>query len=264
MIPRGRVRFIQTTAALLAVSFAMVSHAVGVVRIASGEWIPYNGKDLNEQGFCSHIVTEAFKASGYDVEFEYYPWKRSFHLVEEGTFDATLCWVETEERKGPFLISEPILTEKVFFFHRRDMDFEWNTIDDLAKFKIGGTIGYSYGEPFENAVKENRIQVDRVSKDELNFRKLLRGRIDIYPIEFIVGYSIIANTFKPAQALLLTNHPKPLRVTKYHLLVSRALPGDRPEKLLEAFNRGLQSLHESGKYDEMSDLLFEGYYNPQQ
>ncbi len=241
---------------------AGVVQAGEVVRVASGEWVPYSGREIPEQGFCSHVVREAFMSAGYTVEFEYFPWKKAYQLAEDGKFDATLCWVEAEERKASFLFSDPIATEKVVFFHRKDFDFDWAVFDDLARYKIGATLGYNYGEAFQQAEAEKRIVVERVNKDELNLKKLLRGRIDLYPIEFTVGHSLIIKTFKPTQAAMLTNHTRPLRVTQYHLLISRALPGNRAEELLAAFNAGLQALHESGTYETMSDRLFDGQYDP--
>lgn len=48
------------------------SSLANTVRLANGEWAPYQSKSLKHGGYISHLVTEAFAAEGYDVEFVYF------------------------------------------------------------------------------------------------------------------------------------------------------------------------------------------------
>ncbi|MEE9297196.1 MAG: amino acid ABC transporter substrate-binding protein, partial [Phycisphaerae bacterium] len=57
------------------------------IRLTNGEWQPYLSKDSPHHGFASHIVTEAFALVGVEVEYGFFPWKRSFKLAKEGTWD---------------------------------------------------------------------------------------------------------------------------------------------------------------------------------
>ena len=47
------------------------------LEIATTEYPPYYGKDLENGGFMTEIVVEVFKRAGYDAEIKFLPWKRA-------------------------------------------------------------------------------------------------------------------------------------------------------------------------------------------
>ena len=59
-------------------------HAAEVVTLASGEWAPYQSKNLKNGGFISQVITESFAEEGYEVKFVYLPWKRGFEEAKAG------------------------------------------------------------------------------------------------------------------------------------------------------------------------------------
>ena len=65
--------------------------------------------------------------------------------------------------------------------------------------------------------------------------KLLVGRIDIAPIEMVVGYTLIHKLFPPSRAAMLTNHPKPIADEHYYLIISKDLPPVKQKKLMNDF-----------------------------
>ena len=76
-------------------------------------------------------------------------------------------------------------------------------------------------------------------------RQLLAGRIDVFPLDKVVGFDMLHRHFSPAERARLSFHPLPLRSDNLHLLLSREIPGNA--ELIERFNRGLAQLRESGK-----------------
>jgi len=204
----------------------------------------------------SHIITEAFALEGVTVIYKWVPWKRAYEITKEGGYDATPTWVPTPEREQDFYFSNTILVNQKVFFHLKSFPFDWETIKDLQGMKIGGTLGYTYGE----AVKEGKLTVDWVPRDFQNFRKLAAGRIQIFPQEFDVGYAYI-HDLPPEhaeQAALLTHHPKPLLETTHHLIFSKQVA--KNQRLLELFNKGLKTLKESGKLDKYFEASRQGAY----
>ena len=87
------------------------------------------------------------------------------------------------------------------------------------------------------------------------------GRIDIATIEMIVGYSLLNKIYRPAQAQMITNHPKPIAESHYYLMISKTLPLTKQKKILKDFNNGLKVLKDSGKYRKMVEDMIQGYYN---
>lgn len=230
------------------------------VRITNGEWEPYLGEYCPHYGLSSHIVSESFKLEGIKVEWRFFPWKRSFIMAKEGkNWDASCCWWPGGEIGQNFLVSEAVNESSVVFFHLRSFKFDWKSLDDLKGLRIGGTFEYEYSKEFMAAMNENRIYVETVPRDELNYRKLLAGRIDIFPNDPIVGYSQIRNNFPPEKAELFTHHPKELQSTTLNLIISKQCKNGK--FFLDKFNSGLKKLKDSGRFDQMLKDVMNGKYD---
>lgn len=228
------------------------------MQVAIGEWPPFVSEDLQHYGLAARIVTEAFAKEDIDVEYRFYPWKRAYFEVLQGDQDATAIWSRTSEREEEVLYSEPVLTTDKVFFHLDDTSFDWEDIDDLEGYTIGATNGYAYGEAFAEAEEQGRIDVEYANSDKQNIEKLIRGRIDLFVVEEPVGHSILNTDFEPEAVEDVVQHPRALQETKYHLLFSQAI--DDGEKLLESFNRGLESLREDGRIDRYVEASQGGEY----
>jgi len=145
------------------------------VTIAVGEWAPHISEELVHLGVVARIMTEAFESQGYQVEYGFFPWKRSMEYVKSGEWDASGAWSRTEDREPFFYFSDPILEVKTVIFHLKSTNVNWNSIEDLKNLKIGATIGYNYGAEFEKAEQDGILNVQRASSDETNLRKLMGG-----------------------------------------------------------------------------------------
>lgn len=215
------------------------------VRLAIGDWEPYTSSadDLKSK-ILETMVTEAFKLEGIDVEYEYFPWKRSYSLAKSGQFDGTFPWAKTEEHLKDFYIHEIyLIKDEGVFFHLKSKKFEWNNFEDLNKYTLGVTLGYKE----ESIYKQKGINAQAVPSEDLNFKKILAGRIDAYQTSKIVGYATINRLFTPEDAKLFTNHPKPAVENEFYILFSKKTPNG--QRLANKFDSGLKKLKESGAYD---------------
>ncbi len=219
--------------------------AADSVRLVSGEWPPFHGEQLPSQGIATRIVSEAFALEGIEVQWEFLPWARSLQLAAQGQRTGTAVWRRNAERERLFLISDPVLKTQTHLFHRKDFDFDWQTLDDLHGLRLGATRGYFYGKAFAQAEAAGQLSVQRINSDAVALRQLLGGRIDLFPIAKTVALNLLAQDFTPAEQARLSFHPKPLSSHNQHLLLSRQVPGNA--ELLERFNRGLKRLQDSGK-----------------
>ncbi len=246
---------------VLMLSANMLS-AETTIRITNGEWEPYMSEYSPHYGLASHVVSEAFKLEGVKVIWEFFPWKHSLIMARAGKdWDASCCWWPSQEIGQDFLISEPVCKSSVVFFHLKSYQFDWASIDDLKGLIIGGTFEYEYSDEFMAADRQKRINVDWVAVDEINYRKMLAGRISIFPNDPIVGYSQIRNTFSPEEAALFTHHPRELQSTTLSLIISRQSEDGR--QLMAKFNSGLKKLKASGRYERMLEDVMAGKYDKQ-
>ena len=229
--------------------------------LANGEWPPYLSEHYTHHGLASHLVSEAFKLEGIDVEYSFYPWARAFSFVQSGERIGSILWSFNEERARDVLYSEPVIALRTVFFHRKDRSFAWYRLEDLKAWQIVATLGYYYGAEFKRLEEAGTLQVSRVRSDELAFDMLVAGRIDLVAAQFEVGYEILHRRFVPSVAAAVTNSES-FDQTDYHLIISRKAPDGR--RIIDRFNAGLARLRASGRFDEMMAAAAKGAYGPPQ
>lgn len=218
-----------------------------VVRIANGEWPPYSGENLAYYGLASRIVTEAFKREGVTVHYGFFPWRRAYLLAMTSGWDGTAVWSRNDERAQHFYYSDPVVESDTVFFHLKTTRFSWNSIDDLSGYVVGVTNGYYYHPALDSAIKAGKVHVQVGASDEQNLRKLLAGRIDVFPIERLVAMALLRAHFTPEEAARLTFNSKRVNVEQLHLLLGKQRPENR--ELIDEFNKGLKKLRDEGRID---------------
>lgn len=209
------------------------------IAITTGEWPPYNGKKLPGEGFANAIVRAAFCEMGIEVRFEYFPWSRALKLAGDGSWDASAIWAFSEKRSRVLYYSVPIVEGQDVFYYRVGTDFDWQSLEDLHRWKLGGTIGYSY-PALNDATGKILVPMERAPSDVLNFRKLLAGRIDVFVADRRVGEYLLTNAFTAAERAKIRQHPQILSTIQYYLVFSKR--GPHATFLLATFNEGIARL----------------------
>lgn len=244
-----KVQFRSIYVFLLLFSSIQTTAANTTVHLTLGEWKPYISETMPEYGTFTQIVTESFALSNINVEYSFYPWKRAVYLAREGQVDGVIAIAYSKEREKDFLFNEePILVGDRVFFHLKDFDFSWNNISDLKDIPIGGTFEYYYGDAFAKAEEEGDIQVDRVNTDLQNLKKLLAGRINLFPITKEIGQYIIKVDLPEYSDEIIYN-TKPLISTSFYIVLSKKLKTSAD--IMESFNSGFTKLKQNGRYDEL-------------
>ena len=226
-----------------------------VVSIASGEYVPWSSQDYEDGGFLHRIISESFLLAGFKPQYSYYSWAKSYEQVRAGKHQVAAYWACSLERQEHFYCSDPIGKEDVVFFYHRDNPLkEWQSLDDLAGYRIGATQGYTYTRAFWDAADSNRLNVQVVTRDELNMKMLIRKRLDLVLMGYVAGVGLMNKHFKPVEISQIRHHPQPLTTVTFHLLVPRDL--ENGKELLHQFNAGLAKLRASGKYREHFEYYF--------
>ncbi|MCP3925907.1 MAG: ABC transporter substrate-binding protein [Desulfobacterales bacterium] len=231
---------------------SLVLKKLFILQMASGNLI----EKLKHYGVASHIVTESFAIEGVTVKYVFRPWKRAYREAQYGAYDGSLIWSYDKERGKYFYFSDPLIDGKSVFFHLKNYPFVWKSIADLKNHKIGGSLGYKYA--FEEEISGIKIDIDRAPTDIINFKKLLLGRIQIFPCDMNVGYAILNIHFKPEEIQKITHHPKHYSSTTYHLILTKK--NKINELLIQKFNKGLSRLRETGQFDQFVEASLRGEY----
>ena len=217
------------------------------VIMATGEWIPYTSETLEDHGEFTHRVTRVFQEMGIEPDYRFYPWRRCFDSVVKGRAWAAFPYAYTPERADKVMYSDPISCSRTLFFYYDAVgDREvpvFRQLSDLKPYRLGGITGYYYEETFKKA----GLTVEYVNKEIYGIEKLIRGRIDLMPVNERVAWHLIHTHF-PQYADNFKFIFPPLTENLLYLIVSKAYP--RGIELLKEFNAALKTCVEK-KYIEI-------------
>ncbi len=245
-------------AVLFILFIPLLIFAKETIRITNGEWAPYLSKNLSHNGFASHVVKEAFSAVGINVEYGFFPWKRSYKLAKEGEWHGTVVWVYTKERAKYFHYSDAVIVDSEHLFHLKEFKLEWDKTDDLQGLKIGGTLHTVY-PVFEKAEIQGVLTIERSGTYENLYRRLLKKRIDAIPQVSAVGSYLIRTKLSAIERSHITFSPTIIEKRKYSLILSKAV--DDNKRYLKLFNEGLAIIKKNGKYNHLYSDLKQGRYD---
>ncbi|ELX08699.1 hypothetical protein Jab_2c07540 [Janthinobacterium sp. HH01] len=216
------------------------------VTLTIHDYPPFIGMDLPYGGLLTRVVVEAFKASNVTVRFERVSSNRAITGVMMGLYDGGFGWAHTPERDRKLLYSDTsIYTFRMVFFQRRDMQVNWNSLADLGKYQIGTTLGDHYSEEFSALHAQRKLKVQEAAGDVNNMRKLLLGRIDLFPMEEEAGKMLMQTSLTEAEQARLSYQSKPISAVPTYVVLRRDLPNAR--ELLDRFEQGYRQLQDSGQ-----------------
>lgn len=217
--------------------------------LTNGEWPPFFSEHMPHGGIGTRIVQEAFAQSDILVNFDYMPWKRGLDLAAHGNHDGSVGWRKSINRQRQFLFSTPLLKLDTVFFHKKSRPFDWTNLEDVGHLKVGATLGYAYIDKLRSATRSHGGRLELAPSDEINLRKLISGRIDVFPCSKSVGRFILHTQIGTDSAKAITYHPQPLLSGPIYLLISKDVPN--AQEIIKRFNSGLRQLKECGRYDHI-------------
>ena len=220
----------------------LAAHGMGaekVVSLATTEWEPYVGEKLENYGFTSEIISEAFKRVGYKTKFSFKPPKRVMADVESGEYDGGYPAYYSDKRARRFDYSNPFAEGPLGFYKRKDRNISYRTLRDLAPYKIGVCLGFAYPKEFSAA---DYLQKEVARDEKANLRKLARRRIDLFITDKLAAKAAI-NQFVPEGKAVLEFMEPPLEIRKLHLIFGKKRGNERKRK---DFNIGLKMIIEDG------------------
>src|SRR5690606_22481274 len=146
---------------------------------------------------------------GMKPVYRFFPWNRAFKLVETGQFLVSVGWIKNDERSKLVNFSKsPIYETETALFFLKKRPIKFDKFEDLIGLRIGLTRDYAWPVEFENAINKLNLQIEIAPSDELNMRKLLSGRIDVFPADRTVGRKLIEQMFDPIERGFIVEHPK--------------------------------------------------------
>ncbi len=210
--------------------------------VHSGNWPPYTGKDLPEQGLAIDLVTTALKRAGYDPHISIDSLERILEGSKTGVYDVFATPWYTMDRGQYLDFSQPYLESSIRFIKRKDSTFEYTGFDDLEGMTIGVIKDYAYDEDFNQSPA-----IEKIGESSLlgNLQKLIEKEIDLtLDDERVLRYQI--NRFMPGNMAKLQILEKPLAVRGVNIGVSHNNPNHA--KIVTDFNKAIAAMKQDGTY----------------
>ncbi len=235
------------------VQMSFASDKSKVLKLASLDWEPYSSPSIPHNGYSIELLRRVFLRAGYQLDVNFLPWPRVLSEVETGRHDIAAPAYPSEERYKKYWVSESFATSQLGFFKLRQTQFSFKDISKLKNYRIGAVRGYSNGSIIDVMTD---IEKEIVSKDEMNIKKLVNGRIDLAIGDRLNGLTIIRKLLdtetdaKKKEALRSIEFVDPPLVDNtLHVLVSRARPDGA--KILSEFNAALKAMKADGSLEKI-------------
>jgi len=225
------------------------------LRIGTGDWAPYVDQKRRDGGALARLISAVFAEAGYQVEYVFHPWDRNVLMLQQGQLHAIMPYSCAPSRLNYGICSDALVRGEIVLFHRRDQAFDWARVEDLPKYRIGTTLGYSYGPAFDEALQAGRLSVQQNGKEDTSFRLLELRRVDLHPQDRAVGYAMLRRLF-PKDGGNITHHPRQLNTEPLRLLFRK--DDAKAANLLRLFNAGLRTFAERGDLQRLQQALNTG------
>ncbi|KAF0811663.1 hypothetical protein IGB42_03821 [Andreprevotia sp. IGB-42] len=235
---------------LLLLFFAGMARASPVV-LTLQDYPPFMGEQLPGKGLLTAAVVAVFERAGYEARLEAVPNNRAIEAPRRGLADGSFGWARTPEREKDLYYTAPVMSLRMVFCQKKGREYAWRTLPDLAPYKIGLTLGNYYSDSFDLLVQSGKLKTDAAPSDEANLRKLLSGRIDLFPIDAEVGPYLMRRTLSIAEQAQLSCPDRAYWSAPLHVVISRKR-ADAPA-IVAAFDKALGDMQRSGELTRLID-----------
>jgi len=239
---------------LFCMVFSQFVFAGQTVSLATLEWEPYIGPNMDNNGYVHEIVSESYKRAGIEVDIRFLPWARAVKTAETGKRDGLFPEYYDESRLKNFVFSESFPGGPVGLYKRKDNKISYvvdpqhkqtEALKALKQYRFGVVRGYVNTKEFDEATF---LTKDIAKSDETNLKKLFKGRIDFIFIDKYVAKHIIVRKYPHFLSELEFMEP-PLEVKPLYIAFSKK--AKNYQEKLKAFNDGLKKLREEGMLDKI-------------
>lgn len=151
-------------------------------------FIIYDSKKDKVTGIDVDIINEVYSGTNFQLEYKIVPWDTSISMIKNGLADI-IPTIDFSKSREEFLdFSTTYRYENRYnFYTNTEKNISIESLDDLKNRMVGVLEGYTYYPDFDN----NKTFTRDVSfKEEIMFKKLLKGHVDV-----IILYSYSGDYF---------------------------------------------------------------------
>jgi polar amino acid transport system substrate-binding protein len=160
--------------------FAVVSEPV---RLASLEWPPYTGRQLEQQGETAVLVRQVFAAMQQEVQTEFLPWSRAIRASEKTGGLYAGYFPEYQTHNPKFILSDSLGVSELGFVEAKAKPLGQLSVAVLAKFQLGVVQDYVNLTVVDQMIDRGQLTPQLAFSDRQNILKVALGRLDLAVID---------------------------------------------------------------------------------
>ncbi len=158
------------------------------IRLMTEEFQPFQYYESDRlTGISVEIVTLLQAKIGSTDLIAVYPWSRGLRLLERKKNTALFSTLRTAAREQKYKWVGPLAELRMVFFKKAGSPIQLATVEDAKKLaKVGVTKNVGSHEHLVSLGFTN-LEVLESGGDEINIKKLVSGRIDVWPSSYLAG-----------------------------------------------------------------------------
>ncbi len=214
--------------------------------LITGDWYPYIGNKLKNQGWTMEVARAALEPQGYKVTLRLVPWQRAVAESKQGSADALFLSYYVKEREQWYVFSDAIGQARTGFFALKSSHIHFQKLQDLKGVTVGLTRGAAVSPEFDSA---SYLQKEETADDLGSLKKLLKSRIDLYAGPELVAKQIMKMEMTAHQRDKIEFIEPPLATHNLYLAISKKAKNYLQKR--KDFNRGFKQIIENGQYKKI-------------
>ncbi|PCI39418.1 MAG: hypothetical protein COB46_08875 [Rhodospirillaceae bacterium] len=175
---------------LSALIFSAPALANDPIHLMSEEFPPYQfyeGESKVATGISIEIVQAIQNKIGNTDEIKILPWNRALKLLAKKKNSALFSTARTPAREDKYKWVGPLSKLEMVFFKKKGSTVHFTSLDEAKTVaKIGVTKNVATHEILVNLGFEN-LDVLKSGSDDKNLKRLLKGRVDVWPTAYYAG-----------------------------------------------------------------------------
>jgi polar amino acid transport system substrate-binding protein len=217
------------------------------VRILIGDYPPFIDQTADNDGIMTEIVKSSLDSQGIEYEIEFASWTRAEDALNSKNA-ISFAYVKNKKRLEQWYFSSPIIQAPTIFVKHTNSDIDLEELDDLKKYRVGVSRNYSYGEKFEKI--RSQLDIEVVSSDLMNMKKIYHRRIDLFPIPLYNAIYYMRENFsrEDRDKFEFVFYPS-LNNGNMHLVCHKSYP--RCLQIIKSFNKGMSKVTQEGLKDRI-------------
>jgi polar amino acid transport system substrate-binding protein len=153
------------------------------VRLASLDWPPYTGHQLEQQGETAVLLRQVFAAMQQEVQTEFLPWSRAIRASEKTGALYAGYFPEYQTHNPKFILSDSLGVSELGFVEATAKPLGQLNVALLSGLQLGVVQDYVNLTVVDQMIGRGQLTPQLAFSDRQNILKVALGRLDLAVID---------------------------------------------------------------------------------